>query len=166
MVFFGGWCANFRNLRKTQNTHHPQFWTRDVGRRFCGGGAWISRSEEGPERWVREPCSRLLPRKFAHFPESWFAGLLLITFELGVPKPGCPKPGCLQFLRFFAPVCAVLWSCVCALLFSLRSCRSSSVNFFNFTGEIGGDLEGCFRDPQLGESSRGNTIRGYRTESL
>ena len=42
---FGGWCANCRNLRKRQNTHHPQFCTRDVGRRFGGGGAWISRSD-------------------------------------------------------------------------------------------------------------------------
>ena len=30
---------------KRQNTHHPQFCTRDVDRRFCGGGAWISRSD-------------------------------------------------------------------------------------------------------------------------
>ena len=37
-----GWCANFSNLRKRQNTHHPQFCTRDVDRQFCGGGAWIS----------------------------------------------------------------------------------------------------------------------------
>ena len=41
----GGWCANCQNLRKRQNTHHPQFCTRDVDRRFCGGGAWISRSD-------------------------------------------------------------------------------------------------------------------------
>ena len=43
----------------------------------------------------------------------------------GVPKPGCFKPGCLQilcrsaFLRSFAPVCALcalLRTCVCALL--------------------------------------------------
>ena len=25
--------------------HHPQFCTRDVDRQFCGGGAWISRSD-------------------------------------------------------------------------------------------------------------------------
>ena len=37
---------NFRNLRKRQNTHHPQFCTRDVDRQFCGGGVWIS----GPEK--------------------------------------------------------------------------------------------------------------------
>ena len=48
VVFFlggGVWCANCQNLRKRQNTHHPQFCTRDVDRRFWGGGAWISRSE-------------------------------------------------------------------------------------------------------------------------
>ena len=45
VVFFGGWCANCRKLRKRQTTHHPQFCTRDVDCRFCGGGAWISRSE-------------------------------------------------------------------------------------------------------------------------
>ena len=27
VVFLGGWCANFPNLRKRQNTHHPQFCT-------------------------------------------------------------------------------------------------------------------------------------------
>ena len=32
-------------LRERQNTHHPHFRTRDVGRRFCGGGAWLSRSD-------------------------------------------------------------------------------------------------------------------------
>ena len=36
---------NCRNLRQRQNTHHPQFCTRGVDRRFCGGGAWISRPE-------------------------------------------------------------------------------------------------------------------------
>ena len=46
VVFLGGWCANCRNPRKRQNTHHPQFCTRDVDRRFCGGGAWISQSDE------------------------------------------------------------------------------------------------------------------------
>ena len=46
VVFFGGWCANCRKLRKRQNTHHPQFCTRDVDRRFCGGGVWISGSEK------------------------------------------------------------------------------------------------------------------------
>ena len=40
VVFLGGWCANCRNLRERQNTHHPQFCTRDVDRRFCRGGAW------------------------------------------------------------------------------------------------------------------------------
>ena len=25
VVFLGGWRANFRNLRKRQNKHHPQF---------------------------------------------------------------------------------------------------------------------------------------------
>ena len=39
VVFLGGWCANCRNLRKRQNTHHPQFRTRNVDRRFCGGDA-------------------------------------------------------------------------------------------------------------------------------
>ena len=47
---------------------------------------------------------------------------------LGVPKPGCFKPGCLQCLsgsvslrclRPFAPFCALLRICVCALLRSL-----------------------------------------------
>ena len=33
------------NLRERQKTHHPQFCTGDVDRRFCGGGAWISRSD-------------------------------------------------------------------------------------------------------------------------
>ena len=34
----GGWCANCRNLRirKRQNSHHPQFCTRDVDRQFVG----------------------------------------------------------------------------------------------------------------------------------
>ena len=45
-VFWGEWCANCRNLRKRQTTHHPQFCTHDVDRRFCGGGAWISWSEK------------------------------------------------------------------------------------------------------------------------
>ena len=50
VVFWGGWCANCRNLRKRQNTHHIQFCTRDVDRQVYGGGAWISRSDllEGP----------------------------------------------------------------------------------------------------------------------
>ena len=43
--FGGGWCANCRNLRERQNTHHPQFCTHDVDHRFCGGGEWISRSD-------------------------------------------------------------------------------------------------------------------------
>ena len=44
---------------------------------------------------------------------------------MGVPKPGCFKPGCLQFprgsalLHSFAPFCALLRTCICALL---RSC--------------------------------------------
>ena len=29
------------NKEKRQNTHHPQFCTRDVDRRFCGGGEWF-----------------------------------------------------------------------------------------------------------------------------
>ena len=41
----GGWCANCRNPRERQNTHHPQFCTRNVDCPFCGGGAWISRSD-------------------------------------------------------------------------------------------------------------------------
>ena len=48
VVCLGGWCANCRKLRKRQNTHDPQFCTRDVDRRFCGG-AWISRSDIGDE---------------------------------------------------------------------------------------------------------------------
>ena len=28
--FWRGWCANCRNLRRRQNTHHPQFCTHDV----------------------------------------------------------------------------------------------------------------------------------------
>ena len=48
VVFLGGWCASCRKLRKRQNTYHPQFCTRDVDCRFCGGGAWISRSDETP----------------------------------------------------------------------------------------------------------------------
>ena len=31
--------------KKSQKTHYPQFCIRDVDRRFCGGGAWISRSD-------------------------------------------------------------------------------------------------------------------------
>ena len=31
--------------KRKQNTHHPQFCVRNVDRRFCGGGAWISRSD-------------------------------------------------------------------------------------------------------------------------
>ena len=51
--FWGGWCANCRNLRTRPNTHHPQFCTRDVDRRFRGSGAWISRSEiRGGDSWV------------------------------------------------------------------------------------------------------------------
>ena len=30
--------------QKRQNTHNPQFCTRDVDRLFCGGGVWTSRS--------------------------------------------------------------------------------------------------------------------------
>ena len=29
--------------KNKENTHHHEFCTRDVDRRFCGGGAWISR---------------------------------------------------------------------------------------------------------------------------
>ena len=36
-----------RIKRKRQNTRHPQFGTSDVDR-FCGGGAWVSRSERAP----------------------------------------------------------------------------------------------------------------------
>ena len=36
---------NCRNLRARPNTHHPQFCTCDVDRRFCGGGPWILRSD-------------------------------------------------------------------------------------------------------------------------
>ena len=42
--------------------------------------------------------------------------------SLGVPKPGCFKPGCLQvwrggaLLHPFVPFCALLRTCVCALL--------------------------------------------------
>ena len=36
--------------------------------------------------------------------------------SLVVPKPGCFKPGCLQILRPFALICALLRTCVCALL--------------------------------------------------
>ena len=43
--FWGGWCANCRNLRERQNTHHPQFCTRDVDLRFCGGVVWTSWSD-------------------------------------------------------------------------------------------------------------------------
>ena len=42
---FGGVVCELRNLRKRQTTHHPQFCTRDIDRRFCGGGAWNSRPE-------------------------------------------------------------------------------------------------------------------------
>ena len=45
VVFLEGWCANCRDPRKRQNTHHPQFCTRDVDRQFCGGGEWISQSD-------------------------------------------------------------------------------------------------------------------------
>ena len=52
-VFFGGGGGESRFYfygradfsEKRQNTHHPQVCTRDVGRQFCGGGAWISRSD-------------------------------------------------------------------------------------------------------------------------
>ena len=59
---------------------------------------------------------------------SLFGSLILLcgrffgTIRLGVPKPGCFKPGRLQFLRgsallhSCAPFCALLRSCVCALL--------------------------------------------------
>ena len=36
-ILGGGWCANCRNPRRRQNTHHPQFCTRDVDCPFCGG---------------------------------------------------------------------------------------------------------------------------------
>ena len=45
VVFFGGWCANCRNIRKGQKMHHLQFCTSDLDHRFCGGGARILRSE-------------------------------------------------------------------------------------------------------------------------
>ena len=40
LIFFNLWA-----LWEMQNTHRPRFCTRDVDRRFCGGGAWISRSD-------------------------------------------------------------------------------------------------------------------------
>ena len=43
-IFWGVVCE-LSEPKKKQNTHHPQFRTRDVDRRFCGGGAWISRSD-------------------------------------------------------------------------------------------------------------------------
>ena len=51
---WGRWCANCRNLRKRPNTYHPQFCTRDVDRRFCGGGAWSSRSGLLPPKKSRK----------------------------------------------------------------------------------------------------------------
>ena len=51
VIFFwgggGGGCGVriVGTLRNKQHPHHPQSCTRDVNRRFCGGGAWISRSE-------------------------------------------------------------------------------------------------------------------------
>ena len=45
-IFLGGVvCELSEPETKAKSTHHPQFCTRDVDRRFCGGGAWISRSE-------------------------------------------------------------------------------------------------------------------------
>ena len=61
VVFLGGWCANFRNLRKRQHTHHPQFCTRDVDRKFCGGGAWISGSDRSGPRCRSKKTSGSLP---------------------------------------------------------------------------------------------------------
>ena len=72
VVLFGGWCANCRNLRKRQNTHHPQFCTRDVDRPFCGGGAWISRSEIH-----NLPCLEGAFRVLSSTWRDWFANVLV-----------------------------------------------------------------------------------------
>ena len=56
---FGGWCTNCRNLRRRQNSHHPQFCARDVDRRFCGGDAWISRSDI---KWTSNRITNTQPK--------------------------------------------------------------------------------------------------------
>ena len=61
VVFWGGWCANCRNLRQRQNTHNPKFCTRDVDRQFCGGGAWISRSESPNWNYLGWPWGYSFP---------------------------------------------------------------------------------------------------------
>ena len=72
---FRGWCVNCRNLRKRQNMHHPQFCTRDVDRRFCGGGAWMSRSdgrETLPSFWKVPELPRSSPATSRHFSHCGF----------------------------------------------------------------------------------------------
>ena len=59
--------------KKRQNTHHPQCYTSDVDRRFCGGGALISRYDSIPQlRNNGEHCScnhsMYLP--YRHFTET------------------------------------------------------------------------------------------------
>ena len=45
VVFFGGVVRELSEPKKRQKIGtHPQFCTRDVDRRFCGSGTWISRS--------------------------------------------------------------------------------------------------------------------------
>ena len=46
----------------------PQFCTRDVDRRFCGGGAWISRSDG-----IREGATHMRGA-FLEWNDEYFAG--------------------------------------------------------------------------------------------
>ena len=63
--YFGGRRAKCWNLREGQKTYHPQFCTCDVDRRFYGGGAWMSRSDQG--RQTFEGGHEL----FDHHPFAW-----------------------------------------------------------------------------------------------
>ena len=60
----GGWCANCRNLRKRQNSHHPQFCTRDVDCQLCG----VVRGFRG---LIGVPRFHKSPWKNTAFPGCW-----------------------------------------------------------------------------------------------
>ena len=50
----GGWCVRIVGTQETGKIRTtPRFCTRDVDCRFCGGGAWISRSEKNYVHNVR-----------------------------------------------------------------------------------------------------------------
>ena len=101
MVIFGGggWCANCQNQRKTvgggvrivrtkekQHTHEPQFCICDVRRQFCGGDAWILRSDPNLVRFF--DFLHLIHRApFMFGPLEVLLGknILRVSLELGDP---------------------------------------------------------------------------------